>query len=144
MKRLQTRLWRNRKGLSPVISSVILLLTVLVVGVFVWWFAISRAGITVSTYSSEVGDSIEKVEERFVVEHVQNTGSGPYTMNISVYNYGKIDVKIKYVYAESIRYELLKELPIYGFVQISVGGLAEAPEFIQVESERRTVVIGFP
>jgi hypothetical protein len=120
---------------------MILVLTVLIVGVFVWWFAISQAGITSSTYASEVGDSIEKLEERFVVEHVQIAGD---TVNIWVYNIGKIDVNITNVYVESHRHAVSVDLPIEGFVQISIGGLVEAPEFIQVESERGTVVIGFP
>jgi hypothetical protein len=115
------------------------------VSIFVWWFAISQAGITSSTYASEVGNSIETLEERFVVEHIQIIED---TANIWVYNFGKIDVKIIYVYLESYKPPpppgLPIEVPIGGLVQISVGGLTEDPEFIQVESERGTVVIGFP
>ena len=145
MKGLQIRLWRNKKGLSPVISSAILLLTVLIVGVFVWGFTISRASITSSTYAAEVGDSIEQLEERFVVEHVQIADDGSYTVNIWVYNYGKIAVNITNVYVESTRDEdfIPIEILIDEIVQIFVGSEAP-PEYIQVESERGTVVIGFP
>jgi hypothetical protein len=146
VKWLQPRLWRNKKGISPIISSVILVFTVLIVGVFIWWFAISQAGITSATYALEVRNSIEKIEERFVVEHVQITGTGPYTIKIWVYNYGKIAVNITKIYVESNL--VLDFIPVEIFidemVQISVPSVVEPPAFIQVESERGTVVIGFP
>jgi hypothetical protein len=125
---------------------MILVLTVLIVGVFVWWFTISSAGITSSTYALEVRNSIEQIEERFVVEHVQIDVD---TVNIWVYNYGKIGVNITNVYIESYKpppptIGLPFELPIGGLVKITVGNLVEVPEFVQVESKRGTVVIGFP
>ena len=89
--------------------------------------------------------SIEKLEERFVVEHVQIAGN---MVNIWVYNFGKIDVNITQVYLESYKPPepngLPIELPIGELVQIPVESLVGIPEFIQIESERGTVVIGFP
>jgi hypothetical protein len=142
---------RLKKGVSPTISNLILLVAVIGTGLFLWWFALTRTNIAAADYADEVSEGIEKIEERFVIEHVQiqNT-SEIYNITIWVHNYGKISVNITDIYLESTR-----NLIPNGQV-IDIGGLQSftlnctqfvqdnnrTPDFVQVQSKRGSVVIG--
>ena len=98
---------RSRKAISPVVSNLILITAVIGVGLFLWWFAITRTNIASAVYAEEVGSGIEKIEERILVEHIKFTfdeGEEVYTaLDVWVYNYGKIGVTVRQIYLEHDR-----------------------------------------
>jgi len=137
---------RGRKGVSPVVSHLILLIGVLSAGMFLWWFSLTRSVAASRTFSEEIGGEIEKVEERFVIEHVLIEGSEPdLQVTVWIYNYGKIRINATTAYMEHTR----KVIPSGQLIEkdelqsITVN-CAFPPDYIQVESERGTVVIGYP
>ena len=154
----------RRKGISPVIANAVLLFGVLVSGIAIWWFAISRTAAISESYAVELSDSMMKLEERFVVEHIQTNSTN--FMKVWVYNYCKIGVTVTKIYAESnyIAWgwtwdddndiwdwigvgpplDLPEEIPVGELKVITAYiGYTPGPEyFVQVESERGNVVIG--
>jgi hypothetical protein len=136
---------RSKRGISPVISNLILLAAVLGAGMFLWWFALTRTSIATTDYADTVSEGIEKVEERFVIEHVQIVKDSPnWNVSVWIYNYGKINVNITDIYLDHERYEIPNGLNIpIGDIQVySFPSVDFEPEFIQVQSARDNVVVG--
>jgi len=94
MKRLRL----NKKGISPVISSVVLTATVIVIGTSLLYFTHSVGLVLRRNYFEEVYSEIMKLKERFIVEHVNyNVTTGE--LHVWIYNYGNVTVNINvYVY----------------------------------------------
>jgi len=138
---------RSRKGVSPVISNLILIAAALGLGIFVYWFALTRSTIATTDYANVVGTGIEKLEERFVVEHIEikyNISEDNYDVTIWIYNYGKIFVNITDLYLE---HTLVNDDPIRQIIKIGeikpINITSDfMPKFVQVQSERGTVVVG--
>jgi flagellin-like protein len=84
---------RGKRGLSPVISSVILTAAVLVIGVSVWTFATGSSAVIQESYCDEVIESAEKVQERFCIENM-GLDQASNTVTIWVLNYGPIDLTL--------------------------------------------------
>ena len=125
---------------------MILLVGVLSAGMFLWWFAMSRSVVASQSFSDEIGGEIEKIEERFVIEHILIEGSEPdVQVTVWIYNYGKIRVNATNVYAEHTRNVIPNGKPIQiDELQSITANCAFTPDYVQVESERGTVVIGYP
>ena len=127
------------------ISNLILLAAVLGAGMFLWWFALTRTSIATTDYANTVSDGIEKVEERFVIEHVQiiNDDSN-YDVKVWIYNYGKINVNITDIYLDHERYIIPDGLyiPIRGIEVHFFDDVDFEPEFVQVQSARGNIVVG--
>lgn len=125
---------------------MILLIGVLSAGMFLWWFSLSRSVVASQSFSSEIGGEIEKIEERFVVEHILIEGSEPdVQVTVWIYNYGKILVNATSVYAEHTRNVIPNGMLIQlDELQSITFNCAFSPDYVQVESERGTVVIGYP
>ena len=81
----------HRKGLSPVIASVILCSVVLAVGSSVWFYSYSMSGVLQSNYYEGVRVQIDAVRECFTVEHVAYLAG---KLHVWVYNYGEVDVEV--------------------------------------------------
>ena len=89
----------RRRGLSPVIATIILSGVVLAVGGAVWSFSIGAAARVSEDYVNDTLDMVNEVIERFTVEHV-SYDSATDTLNIWVYNYGDIKIMVD-LYAET-------------------------------------------
>jgi archaellum component FlaF (FlaF/FlaG flagellin family) len=87
------RLKRGKRGLSPVISSVILAAAVLTIGISVWTFATGSSGVIQESYCDEVIESAERVQERFCIENM-GLDQASNTVTVWVLNYGPIDLTI--------------------------------------------------
>ena len=85
---------RGRRGLTPVISSIIMCAVVLVIGTSVWSVASSASSIMQNDYFEEVMESVEKIEERFCVESIGLDNTSQPTLKIWAFNYGEIDVNV--------------------------------------------------
>lgn len=95
MRRLKVR-----RGVSEVISSIILTAVVLTVGGAVWAYAQSATVVLTDRYVNETLTVMKDVTERFVVEHVNN--SALTHLNVWVYNYGDVGI-VADVYANATR-----------------------------------------
>ena len=80
------RLLTGKKGLSPVIASIILCSAVIIIGLSVWSFTYSVTNVLSESYCEGVQEQIETISERFTVENVAYDG----TLHVWVYNYGNI------------------------------------------------------
>ncbi|MGD2142058.1 MAG: hypothetical protein PVH79_01100 [Candidatus Bathyarchaeota archaeon] len=82
---------RRRKGLSPVISTVILSAVVLTVGGSIWYYAQGAASIIAQDYIDGVLTLKDEAAERFTVERVSNN-SDCTQLYLWVYNYGNVNI----------------------------------------------------
>ena len=119
-----------RKGLSPVIASVILSGMVLVIGAGVWSYSYGAASTMANDYSDETIDMVHTIIERFTIEKV-NYDSSAENISIYVYNYGdvSIDVDTTIKINETSYYDYDKVIDPKNFEKISIdvsgeGGLS--------------------
>ena len=84
---------RKKRGVSPVISSIILSAIVLTVGGSIWFFAQSAATIIAEDYIDEIMTLRDEATERFTVEHVANN-SDCMELYLWIYNYGDVNITV--------------------------------------------------
>lgn len=84
---------RTRSGVSPVIATVILAGTVLMIGGGIWSYSLGAASMVATDYTETTKDLVHTIIERFNVEYVEYNST---TQNVSlwVYNYGNIQIKV--------------------------------------------------
>lgn len=87
------RLKRKKRGVSPIIASIILAAMVMVIGATVWSVATSASSVISSNYYDEVMESVENIKERFCIENI-GVDSALTQLRIWVFNYGSIDLTI--------------------------------------------------
>ncbi|MGD2201616.1 MAG: hypothetical protein PVJ38_08305 [Candidatus Bathyarchaeota archaeon] len=80
----------RRKGISPVISTVILSAVVLTIGGSIWYFAQGAASVIAQDYIDGVMSLRDEAAERFTIEHVTNN-SDCTQLYVWVYNYGDVN-----------------------------------------------------
>ncbi|RJS76948.1 hypothetical protein CW712_00285 [Candidatus Bathyarchaeota archaeon] len=140
------RLLGNRKGLAPVVATIILCGVVLTIGISVWSLTYSiSSGLELDYYES-VKRQIDKVSERFTVEHVAYDNDTN-TLRVWVYNYGTVDINVDvYVFfGSSINGSNTNGTSIssgnYVEIPVSVGELNVGSELvIEVISRRQNTV----
>jgi flagellin-like protein len=81
----------SRRGLSPVVSSIILTGIVLAVGLSVWVYSFNMADVIGDQYVGEVLLHLDTVRERFTVAHVAYDSG---LLRVWVYNYGDISIEV--------------------------------------------------
>jgi hypothetical protein len=64
---------RRRRGLTPVISTIIISAVVIAVGGAVWAYSQGAATIYAENYINETMSMLDEVIERYSVEHVSNS-----------------------------------------------------------------------
>lgn len=140
------RLLGNRKGLAPVVATIILCGVVLTIGISVWSLTYSISSGLESDYYESVKRQIDKVSERFTVEHVAYDNDTN-TLRVWVYNYGTVDINVDvYVFfGSSINGSNTNgtSIPSGNYVEIpvSVGELNVGSELvIEVISRRQNTV----
>ena len=85
---------RSRRGVTPVVSSIIMCAVVLVIGTSVWGVASSASSIMQTDYFDEVMESVEKIKERFYVENTGFDNTSQPTLKIWVLNYGSYKINV--------------------------------------------------
>lgn len=101
----------RRKALSAVVSSIILSAAVLVVGGAVWSYANGASSVIASQYHSESMELIKQLQERIMIEHVNNSDT---EITIFIYNYGDVDVEVDvYINNSNSSYNSNLNNPIY-------------------------------
>lgn len=87
------RMFTDKKGLSPVVATVILCGVVLTIGISAWSLTYSITSGLESNYYEEVKEMVDAIKVRFTVEHIAYNG----TLNklyVWVYNYGEVDIEV--------------------------------------------------
>jgi len=82
----------RRRGISPVISAIIISAVVLSVGGAVWAFSQGAMTITAEDYAESVINMTDTICERFIIEHVNNSAT---KISVWIYNYGDVDIEVK-------------------------------------------------
>jgi hypothetical protein len=87
------RMLNNRKGLAPVVATIILSGVVLIVGISAWTLTYSISSGLQTSYYEGVESQIETISERFTVEKIgyDNTTE---TLHVWIYNYGEVDIEV--------------------------------------------------
>ena len=85
------KLFKDKRGVSPILTTVMLILLVVIAMSAVFAFFVSYVGIFQTGSGSAVMEMIE-------IEDVWFRASG--TVDISIYNYGKIEAKITSVFVD--------------------------------------------
>lgn len=87
------RVLTDKKGLSPVMASIVLCSVVLTVGISVWSFTYSVSSALQDDYWEKSLENIDIISERFMVEHVAYDNSSG-LIDVWIYNYGDVDVNV--------------------------------------------------
>jgi flagellin-like protein len=96
---------RQRKGLSPVIATVILSGVVLTIGGAVWSYALGASTVIAEIYVNDSLSLLDELTERFTFERVYNSSTGD-TLSVWVYNYGDVNIVLDiYVIVNETSYE---------------------------------------
>lgn len=88
---------KNRRGVSPIISSVILSAVVIAIGASVWSVTDSAASVMQNDYYEGVMESVENIKERFYIENIGYSNSSEPKLEIWIYNYGEMDIVIELI-----------------------------------------------
>ncbi len=83
----------SRRGLSPVIASVILSGMVLVIGAGVWSYSYGAASVMANDYSDMTLEMVHTIAERYCIEKVHYDSSTE-EIHVWIYNYGKIAINV--------------------------------------------------
>ena len=81
----------KRKGVSPVIATVILSAVVITIGGSLWSYTQSATTVIANDYIDGVMELMKTALERFTVEYVCNNSDGT-VLHVWIYNYGDINV----------------------------------------------------
>jgi flagellin-like protein len=86
---------RNKRGVSEIIASVVLILIVSSAGIVAYSYSMGAFSSTTSLFQLDTNMNEEQAQERFAVVAVWNSSN---QLNLTVLNYGQIDVAIDAVY----------------------------------------------
>ncbi len=84
----------RRRGMTSVLTMILMCAVVISIGVSVWGFASSAATIMRSDYFDEVMESVYTIKERFRIENIGVNISTDGSIEVWVLNYGETEVNI--------------------------------------------------
>jgi len=90
--------WRDKRGISEVIASLILILVVSAAGVILYTYSLNTFSSTGSSFQLQTSLREEQARERLVITAVWWDAVD--LLNVTVLNYGKIDLVIDTVYID--------------------------------------------
>lgn len=112
----------SRRGISPVIATIILSAIVMAIGGAVWSYAQGASTVIATSYVNETMTIMREVTERFTVEHVSNNTART-LLYVWVYNYGDVDITVDvYATISGTTYSTDTNNPL----KIETGGFAKA------------------
>jgi len=96
------KLLRDRRGVSAVISNIILIAAVIVVGFSALAWTYSQSNIYIAEYSESVRTDIDKLRERVSFEYLFYNNTAPKSLTVYLMNSGKVgDVNFTTVYVSN-------------------------------------------
>ena len=96
--RIVHSLFRNKRGVSEIIASLILILIVTSAGVAAYSYSIGAFSSSTSIFQLDTNQKEKQTQERLAVVAVWNSSN---QLNLTVLNYGQIDLTIDTVYINS-------------------------------------------
>ncbi len=84
----------RRRGMSSVLTTILMCAVVISIGVSVWGFASSAATVMRTDYFDEVMESVYKIKERFRIENIAVNVTAAPSIQVWVLNYGETEVNI--------------------------------------------------
>jgi len=114
----------SRRGISPVIATIILSAVVLTIGGAVWSYAQGASTMIATSYVNDTLTIMKEVTERFTVEHVSNNTART-SLYVWVYNYGDVYITVD-VYANVTSSGTLYSTDTNNPLEIEAGGFAKA------------------
>jgi flagellin-like protein len=100
--RILHSLFRNKRGVSEIIASLILILIVSAAGVLAYSISLTAFSSSTSDFQLQTGLREEKARERFSIIGVRNT-TRVNQLNLTIFNYGEIEVTIDSAYVEGTK-----------------------------------------
>jgi flagellin-like protein len=91
-------LFHDRRGVSEIIASLILVLIVTAAGTVAYSMSLNSFSQSSSLFQLQTGQREEQARERFAVIAVSWDATEPNRLNLTVLNYGKTDVTVDAVY----------------------------------------------
>ena len=88
---------KGSRGISPVISEIIITACVLTIGASIWNYSLGASSIISGDYVNGIHDQMYVAMERFTIEHVAYMNTTK-VLRVWVYNYGGVDIVVD-VYA---------------------------------------------
>ena len=85
---------KRRRGMSSVLTTIMMVAVVISIGVGVWGFASSAATVMRSDYFDEVMESVYTIKERFRIENIAVNMTAAPSIQVWVLNYGETGVNI--------------------------------------------------
>jgi len=85
---------KRRRGMSSVLTTIMMVAVVISIGVGVWGFASSAATVMRSDYFDEVMESVYTIKERFRIENIAVNMTAAPSIQVWVLNYGETEVNI--------------------------------------------------
>jgi len=129
---------RNRRGISPVIATIILSAAVITIGGAVWSYAQGASTVIATGYVNDTLTLMREVTERFTVEHVSNNTART-SLYVWVYNYGDVDITVD-VYANVTSSGMCYSTDTNNPLEIEAGGFAKATITISAVSGDKVAV----
>ena len=84
---------RHRRGISPVIATVILAAAVIVIGGITWSYALSATTIMANDYVNGTLSTLYDISERFTIEHLYYNDTAK-NLVVYLYNYGEVPITV--------------------------------------------------
>jgi flagellin-like protein len=142
------RLFKNKKAVSPVIATVLMILVTMAGMTILFGFVISYS----DSYKAGIGSSIK---ESLIIEDVWFRGSGSSsTVELWIYNVGKLPVNVKAIYVNGLNLDVTSfdgntvtnalningERPLNGHVRVIAGcpweSYGSSPIVFKIATER--------
>lgn len=92
----------NRRGISEIISTIILIMIVSIAGTYLFAYSTNYIQTENDQYLADNELDVGQTQERFTVSSVWWGGADNF-LNITVYNFGQNDIEISDVYVNGIR-----------------------------------------
>jgi hypothetical protein len=93
-------MFKERKAVSEIVASLILLLTVSTLGIILYNYLMNTTGFQSNYMLEEYQENSKKIQERFKILSVWNVTN---TVNVTVLNYGEFTVNITDLYFDGDR-----------------------------------------
>jgi len=134
----------DRRGLSPVVATIVLCGVVLVLGISVWSYTYGVGSYLQTRYYEGVSGQIDAISERFTIEHIVYNGTLT-ELQIWIYNYGSVDIEVDVYVMGDAEGSNIGSTPIprgeFTEITVNIGSLSTGSELIvEVMSRRQNVV----
>jgi flagellin-like protein len=112
---------RNKKGVSEIVATVLMIMIVTLIGFTVLLYGMGYFSGTTSARNLQTQTTIDSLEERFIIVDANFINSSQ-TLSVTVYNYGQVDIKIGSIYLNGTQLSGVLTTPIYPNQNAQING----------------------